>query len=259
MAYADNVSGNWEAPDQAIRLLIRTPTGWQGMGFGIGAAYPLEPSLVVHDVDKASSWSPNSAWVAFSASNDQTDSEDKKAGRFLRHIEIWKADISLNDANIWTSPEWTQEYRNYTLHDESVTEPDPWDRMERPSLFVDHTGVQVAFVGISAETGNTIGWASGDTDGIWSSAIHIDDEGNVLAHITPAFTDDGRVSWLRRSADSETVELCAWQAAVTKAQCVDIGWPYTRALSVLGDMATILVSDGDGSWQAIDVLLPMVE
>ena len=177
------------------------------MGFGIGAAYPLEPSLVVHDVDKASSWSPNSAWVAFSASNDQTDSEDKKAGRFLRHIEIWKADISLNDANIWTSPEWTQEYRNYTLHDESVTEPDPWDRMERPSLFVDHTGVQVAFVGISAETGNTIGWASGDTDGIWSSAIHIDDEGNVLAHITPAFTDDGRVSWLRRSADSETVGI----------------------------------------------------
>jgi hypothetical protein len=249
LAYADNQSGNWEAPDQAVRLLYRTGDDWQGMSFGIDAAYPLEPSIAVQD---------ETAWVAFAASNNQTDPEDKKAGRFLRHIEVWRANLGLADSGNWTAPEWALEYRSHTVSDDGTTEPDPWDRMERPALHVDDQGIQLAFIGVSADTGNTVAWAASDSDGIWSAADALDDSGRALSHISPQFAGDGRVAWLRLGAN-ETVELCAWAEAAPASTCVDTGEAYARDLSLNNAQASMVLSQGSGEWALHSLDLPEPE
>jgi hypothetical protein len=244
MAFSDNDSGNWEAPDQSVRLLRQLSSGaWEGLTYGIGAAYPMEPSLVMDG---------DIAWVAFAASNDQTDPSDKKAGRFLRHVEVWSAQWPAS-----TSPTWTQHFRTRTAEDDPSLSPDMWERMERPALHVDEQGVQVGFIAIDAIEGNTVAWAASDIDGTWSSASPVDNSGRVLAHITPRFTPEGVLTWLRHS-ESETVELCAWTPGRDSPVCSDTGALWARGLEIAQGSALAVLSWGSSHWDDVSVEIPDV-
>jgi hypothetical protein len=126
--------------------------------------------------------------------------------------------------------------------------------MERPTLFIDDAGVQLGFVGVSSTDGNTVAWAASDSKGIWSSASAIDDSGRVLAHISPLFTTEGHLVWLRLS-ENETVELCAWTEG-EEAACEDTAMAYARDLSLSDGSAGLVLSAGFGDWELQTMGIP---
>ena len=244
LAFADNPNGNWEAPEQVLRVLRKTQNGdWEGADEGQATmALPLHPSLVVKD---------DTAYVAITTSEEQVDAAAKKKGRYTRHIEVYRVEWPVG-----RSQSWTRVFRTTTAFEDAgdtgmLSADFPWGRMTRPALaFVGDT-LALAFVAHGAE-GATVAWATSEDGGeTWSPPEAVDASRRVYGHVTPAWDGDGWLYWAR-SGDGGP-EVCRARADSPDPSCVSVAGTAVEDLVVGTGGVAVTARDADGAWSLVDL------
>ncbi|MGB0641303.1 MAG: sulfatase-like hydrolase/transferase, partial [Myxococcota bacterium] len=210
LAMVDNMTGNWEAASQAMRIARwSAETGWRGTEFGEEAVlYPTHPSLA-HTED--------ANWIAYVTSDSLEDLTDgdtatpaagspvdlKARARHRRHIAV--AEVTWDVDSV---PSWNTVWRSYTSDHfvEGVMLPAPasaWDgwaaidRVDRPALAKVGATLALGFIAYPTEGGTNLGLTvSTASETEWSSPVYVDVSGGVLPHVTPQWRNN-RLAWSR--------------------------------------------------------------
>jgi hypothetical protein len=268
LAMIDNMTGNWEAASQAVRIARwSTETGWRGVEFGEEAVlYPTHPSLVHTE---------GSSWIAYVTSDpldDLTDGDtatpaagspvDLKArARHRRHIAIAEVSWELDDVPIWNTI-----WRSYNADHfvDGVLLPAPpsawegWeavDRVDRPSITKIGDSLALAFVAYPESGGINMGIAlSSATDIGWNNPIYVDLSGGVIPHISPQWRNN-RLAWTR--ADEGVHSVCSVQiegGSPSSPMCIAIEGTEVDHLRMTdgGYLLSVNTTEGwstlEGSW-----------
>ena len=233
MAMVDNHTGNWESPDQAIRLLRWTDArGWEGETKGTEtAAFAIDPSLALVD---------DTAFVAIATSADQDSVAAKNAGRFTRHPEVWRVTWAAGG-----QPTWSRVFTKLNPWNDPEA---PWERMEKPAIVSVGGGLHLAFIAWPPDGSATIAVASSEDGATWTEPAAIDTSGRVIGAVTPAWSEDGELYWTR-STSGGTVELCRSALGEETPDCTDTGALAAMGLAVEPDGPVLSLQWGDGAWQ----------
>ncbi len=244
LAFADNPNGNWEAPEQVLRLLRKTQNGdWEGDDQGQATmALPLHPSLAVDG---------DTAWVAITTSEEQVDASEKKKGRYTRHIEVYRVDWPVGHEQTWT-----RIFRTTTAFEAEgdtgmLSSAYPWGRMTRPALAAEGDTLSLAFVAYGA-AGATVAWARSEDQGVtWTEPEAVDASRRVYGHVTPAWDGDGWLVWARSGSGGP--EVCRARPDEPDPACVRVDAVAVEDIVVGSDGVAVTARDDAGHWSLVDV------
>lgn len=215
MAWSDNPNGYTGSSGVSVRV-ARFDVAWdEPSAAGLELVHPGPPSMILLGDDQA---------VVAVASSDSAEE-----GRDTRRIDVLALDWG-------PEPAWSQLAR-LDLGDGLVA-------MERPALHDDGDNLALAFLGFSPTP--VVMLASSASGAVWSAPTAIDAD-QVLPHVTPAWTDDGRLLWAALTAEG-TVAVRQWDGS--RVTSWDSGAGSIDGLAADAALASLRV---DGVWQTVDI------
>ncbi len=227
--YGITESGNpmESAPNFHIRLVRWSELeGWEmAESSPTGAFHPFDTALVLDE---------ESAWVAFSCS------EEGEPTPYSRHIEVHKA--------VWADaaePSWEKALDVGGLDDEGRQ----FYRMESPALWANEGGILLAFLGYDEDRVHTVVSIHDRGTGLWSPPHTVDDIGRTLPHIAPAISQQGWLYWAQLGEQDDDVEVCRLQTIEESPDCQSTGRAFIDSLAPSDDGCWVSLSEGDGLWE----------
>jgi Metalloenzyme superfamily len=215
MAWSDNPNGYTGSSGVSVRV-ARFDEQWdEPSAAGLELVHPGPPSLLLLSDDRV---------LVAVASSDSVEE-----GRDTRRIDVLELDWG-------PAPVWSQLAR-LDLGDGLVA-------MERPALHDDGDSLALAFMGFSPSPVVMLSTSTSGTD--WTAPVALDAD-RVLPHLTPAWTDNGRLLWAALSAEG-TVALRQWDGSQVTSW--DSGADSVDGLAADAALASLRI---DGVWQTVDI------
>lgn len=241
LAYVWNPEGTGDTDNPVqVRIARYAPdTGWEGndrIKAALDVAYPIYPTMAV---------SGETAWVAYTTSDHDTEDEEKKYARYERHLEVRRVDWPTGG-----DPTWTRLLVTEVLDEGHGTAGALYARMEHPQLILQADGIlRLAAVAYGDTVGNTlIQYSSADGGATWTGPDRLDTSGQVVGYVPPRWSDSdepGWLTWLRKAGD--TVEVCRKHVDADPISCVDTGFAWVQGLAPVAGGARVS-GLADGEW-----------
>ena len=236
MAYENsldlNTAGSVNAESMALELARWTPSaGWEQPGSPANELfYPSDPDLVGGD---------EAIWLALTAGRDAP------TARYTRQVRVFELAWPSNE-----DPSW--ELR-YSVPANDVTGRS-FERQEHPALVMVGDALRLAWHAYDDDGVHLLVAQANHPDdpGSWGLPRTLDDSGQLFGHVSPVWNEDGDLFWARHGEQLD-VEVCRMTQMSWIEECQDLGVDLIDSLAVDPGGAIVSISDGDGSWELVEL------